>query len=580
MRAAIACGVASSLALAITATVAAADDIRVPSKLDAVTVYPQGAEITRVAKVRIPAGEHAIILSDLPAAVVPNSIRVEGRASGRLEIGSVDSRRLAVPRDDAAALASERKRIENEIEKLRDDKAILQAAVQAAETQKALVTNLAQLPTHPAPSGTGVAGPDWGLLLGRVGERLEKAQRAIVDLGVKSREIDRTIEDLGKKLASLAPAPLDRTEVKVFVVAPAALETELVVRYQVGNAAWTPLYDARLATGAKGVAAKLQLVRRASIQQRTGESWDDVTLALSTARPSAATAAPELQMLSVDYQPDRPSPMVQAPASIAAGRVRSGAALGVGGDIGGLAKNRVELDTAEVKEIAAELSTAAFQAVYAIPGRVTVAQTGEVKRVLIGQDELEPQLLVRTVPRFDQTAYLYTRLVLPKTMAPILAGQVALFRDGVFAGNGRLPQKAPGETHELGFGADDLVKVKRIVLEDKKGESGVFTTSRVEARNFQISVKNLRGQPLQVTVLDRVPVSMQDDIKVEPSFSPQPSRRDVEDRRGTVAWDFQAAPDEEKLIAFGYRVTAPVAKPYIFRELTQEQITVNSQQRF
>ena len=200
--------------------------------------------------------------------------------------------------------------------------------------------------------------------------------------------------------------------------------------------------------------------------------------------------------------------------------------------------------------------------------------------MLIGQDELEPQLLVRTVPRFDQTAYLYTRLVLPKTMAPILAGQVALFRDGVFAGNGRLPQKAPGETHELGFGADDLVKVKRIVLEDKKGESGVFTTSRVEARNFQISVKNLRGQPLQVTVLDRVPVSMQDDIKVEPSFSPQPSRRDVEDRRGTVAWDFQAAPDEEKLIAFGYRVTAPVAKPYIFRELTQEQITSNSQQRF
>ena len=168
----------------------------------------------------------------------------------------------------------------------------------------------------------------------------------------------------------------------------------------------------------------------------------------------------------------------------------------------------------------------------------------------------------------------------PKTFAPILAGQVALFRDGVFAGTGRLPQRAPGETHELGFGADDLVKVRRVVLDDKKGESGVFTTSRVEARNFQISVRNLRGVPLQVTVLDRIPVSMQDDIKVEPTFSPSPSRKDVEDRRGTIAWDFQAAPDEEKLIAFGYRVTAPVAKPIEYLEKTQEQLTSNNQRRF
>ena len=69
-----------------------------------------------------------------------------------------------------------------------------------------------------------------------------------------------------------------------------------------------PFYDARLATGTKAQAPKLQLVRRASIQQRSGENWDNVALALSTARPGAGTAAPSSPPMTVDYEPDAPPP--------------------------------------------------------------------------------------------------------------------------------------------------------------------------------------------------------------------------------------------------------------------------------
>ena len=43
---------------------------------------------------------------------------------------------------------------------------------------------------------------------------------------------------------------------KIFVNAASAIDADLVVRYQVGAAGWSPFYDARLATGAKGQAAK------------------------------------------------------------------------------------------------------------------------------------------------------------------------------------------------------------------------------------------------------------------------------------------------------------------------------------
>jgi hypothetical protein len=39
-----------------------------------------------------------------------------------------------------------------------------------------------------------------------------------------------------------------------------------------------------------------------------------------------------------------------------------------------------------------------------------------------------------------------------------------------------------------------------------------------------------------------------------------PSRRDVDDKRGVMAWDATLAPDEERVIEFGYRAAWPAAK--------------------
>jgi uncharacterized protein (TIGR02231 family) len=307
------------LVLPALAVGAQAADVKATSRIDAVTVFPTGAELTRVGKVRLEAGDHVLMFADLPARAIPSSIRVEGKATGRLEIGSVDSRRMFVPRSDDAIAATERKRVEDAIEKLKDERATLQAAVQAAEAQKTLIGNLAQLPNRPAPANGAAAQPDWGQLFGLIGQRFAEAQKAVLETQVKVREVDRQIKDLEGKLASLAPAQEERTEVKIFVNAGGALEADIAIRYQVGAASWVPFYDARLATGTKAQAPKLQLVRRASIQQRTGENWDNVALALSTTRPGAGTAAPELQTMTVDYEPDAPL----RPAPVAGGAPRS-----------------------------------------------------------------------------------------------------------------------------------------------------------------------------------------------------------------------------------------------------------------
>ena len=85
-----------------------AAEIPANSHIDAVTVFLSGAEVTRTARLTLEKGEHTLVFRDLPAEAVPGSIRVAGKATAKLDIGSVDTRRRFVPRADQAELQARR----------------------------------------------------------------------------------------------------------------------------------------------------------------------------------------------------------------------------------------------------------------------------------------------------------------------------------------------------------------------------------------------------------------------------------------------------------------------------------------
>lgn len=540
-----------------------AAEMSVASRVDAVTVFPSGAEVRRVVRLQLEAGDHTVIISDLPQEAVANSIRVEGKATGKLDIGAVDSRRLVVERANAEAQRTERRRIENEIERLKDDRADFEARIETAETQKSFITRLSELPTRPLPpQPVGQVAPqeDWGQILSLIGSSMAEVHRSIHEARIRIREIDRRIEELEKTLADEAPAVDERTEVKIHVIAAAPLEADLVVRYQVRNASWTPLYDARLMTGSKNEAPKLTLTRRATITQRTGEPWRDVALSLSTTRPASNVSAPELRPITVDFEPEL-RPLAEA-QEMERSRPRGRLAqkpLGAAPPAPAPA-----MDKAAASEQFAAANISEFAATFSVPGRVTVENTGEMKRVVIDESQLEPTLLVRAVPKREENAFLYAKIVLPKTSV-FLPGQISLFRDQTFVGTGRLPRLSGGDEHELGFGTDDAVRIRYSVADEKRGETGLISTSRTDQRNYQVTVKNLHERPIAFTVLDQIPASLNQDIKVELVGGTAPTRRDVDGKRGILAWDDKLGPDEERTIEFGYRIIWPAAKNITFR---------------
>jgi uncharacterized protein (TIGR02231 family) len=558
------------LFVAVFSSSVVADEIAATSRINSVTVFSRGAEVSRVSRVSINKGEHVIVFEDLPARALRKSIRVEGSASGKLEIGSVDTRRLSVPRADAETAASERRRIEDEIERLKDQKLSLAGEVQAAETQKALIANLAELPNRPAPpANAGARGEDWPEVLALIRSASADAQQAMLTAKVKLREVDRAIADLKKKLPSLAPTRESRTEVRVSVSTDSLVEADLTLRYQVNQASWLPHYDARLSTGSKTVAPKLNLVRRASVSQRSGESWEDVTVTLSTTRPSGGASAPELFPVTVDFEPER---VVRPNAAPAAGGLMSMEEDAVGAAVPAEAEAQKErLARAPMKpkkrmavvERRAAVAATPFQVLYTVPGKLTVTGHGEPQQVRLFEETFEPQLMVRTVPKERAKAYLYAKLALAKS-TPLLPGSVSLFRDGTFVGTGDLPILSPGEDHDLGFGVDDLVRVRHSIVEEKSGETGLISTSRTKSHNYSMTIKNLHERMISVSIFDQIPVSKNEEIKVELVGKSAPTRKDVDEKRGVLAWEMKLEPDQEQVVEFGYRVSWPSAKSVVY----------------
>ena len=265
----------------------------------------------------------------------------------------------------------------------------------------------------------------------------------------------------------------------------------------------------------------LELVRRAAITQRTGEDWTGVTLSVSTVRARRGTAAPELQTQRLAFwEPPQPVSVgraMPAPAPMAAQSVARSR-------LDSEELRKAEAPAAPSREQEAVLDAGAFQANFQIPGRIDVPGNGTVKTLRISTTSLTPELVIKATPAVDETAYLQVKLV-NGDEAPLLPGTVNLTRDGSFVGSGRMGLVAPGDSTDLGFGADESVKVSRVPIRRKENEPTWFGQTKTEQREFRTVVKNLHKFKVSVGITDQVPISESTAITVDLSPAPATSPR-------------------------------------------------------
>jgi uncharacterized protein (TIGR02231 family) len=528
--------------LATTAFPAFADTIAATSAITSVTVYPDGAKLTREVTFTAPeAGAHELLVTDLPANSDPGLIRLA--PSEGLTVGAFNLRADRLPpREDpltpdqvAAKAAVEAAEATARAAQLALD--AVQAKVEAAEAQVRFLSSF----TGALPDG---ATPDtiksMATMIGS--ETLAARQTALAaqaELFPAQKALTDAQEALAKAQAAydaLPSADTDYTALSVAVTAAAAGEQTVTVTQYVGNASWRPVYDLNL-TRSEG--DKLVLNRSVLVTQYTGEDWDRVALTLSSSRPSEQAAPSQLwpELRSIGPKEDE--------------EARKRVTMTLSG----------EADMPVVAEAAPAITTASMgyegdTVVYTYPEAVTVATGAEDLRLALDSLDFAPVVKAVAVPRLDRTAYVSANFT-NGSDEPLLPGQAMLFREGVLVGSAWLDVIAPGVETDVGFGAIETLTVKREMPKRAGGETGVFTTANQQTESAVITVENTGTDAWPVRILDQVPYSEQDDLEVAFSANPEPSETDVDGQRGILAWEFDLAAGGKQTITLEHSLTWP-----------------------
>jgi uncharacterized protein (TIGR02231 family) len=181
---------------------------------------------------------------------------------------------------------------------------------------------------------------------------------------------------------------------------------------------------------------------------------------------------------------------------------------------------------------------------------------GRARKIHLAEFPLQAELTRIAAPRQDASAFLTAKAV-NGTGTALLPGQASVFLGDEFAGRAALPLTPPGGEVKLAFGADDRVKIERKVLERKHETSGLFTKDDVVVYRIRTTVKNLYATPVSVKVLDLVPVSREEEVKVKVLDGSTPSTEEDPMKPGVRTYALSLQPREEKAIELRYEVRFP-----------------------
>lgn len=545
--------VAVALIIIKTST-ASAEAPTMTGTISKVTVYRGQALVTRTVGADLPPGASELVVKDLPAMIVPESIYAQ--TSDDTKVLSVRYREKAVSEDTRQEVKQLDARIEEVQQKIKHAESEYKHLEQQWQmfeklkdfTLAAVSSDLSRglLTFEPVESLTG--------LIETKGLEYFKQR---TEIEAKIEELKKEKELLDRKRNELV-AGRSRTEREavLFINKAGDKKVAIELNYLVGGANWQQQYNLR----ANPEKSNVLIEYNAVVNQTSGEDWDGVNLSLSTAEPTMVAAAPVLEPMFVALSNPAQTQQVEPPVFMAdqarqyqqsrKANIQKGIAANT--ELNRLAINnqtfffnagRKELQ--EFQQQMAEIShTEGISVTYDLPGRLTLPSRSDQQLVSIASVNAKADFTLIATPLLTDYVYLQADL-LNNSETVLLPGQAGMFRDGQFVGRSQLPQVTIGETFTAGFGIDSQIHVVR-ELEDKK--TRIQGGNRIDTYDYRIALSNYKNTPVELQLLDRLPQAEDASIKIElvktePELSTDSEYLRTAKKKGILRWDMKLPPN-------------------------------------
>lgn len=537
-----------TLLLSLSLGASAQKQATVKADIDRAIVFLNGAQLFHSASVSIPAGPSEIIIQGLSQSLDQNSI--QGGGSGNFTIMDIQYQ-LYYP--EPVANTAEVTKTDKKILAIQDSMIMLDfqlkslyAKKEVIDVQKTMLMNNKLLNTNSTDSleliKNSVQYYEEKLQqLLTAGLENEKAQYLLnVERGRMQQRIYELQVYRNQQAQSINPnAPIPQVVMQVF--ADATTSGTVRVDYLTYNAGWYATYDIR----ATDVAKPIDITYKANIWQTSGLDWKNVEITCSTGNPLLGNTLPQLTTWYLGYyqqyyQRDFDD-QATAPAA-ATDAVEEVLSKTVTGD------TKAAGYANQYTTVQPTLTNVEFE----IDLKYTIPSDGKGHIVALQTEQLTTTFNYLIVPKIEQSAFLIARITDWETLN-LLPGNANLYFNNSYVGKTFLNPLALSDTLSLSMGRDKGIEVDRKMVADKSSDRLIGLNEK-KVMTYTTKVRNGKSIPIEVIIMEHIPVSQVDDIEVELL---EKSGGELDELTGFITWREKMKPKADKSYTLSYEITFP-----------------------
>ena len=506
-----------------------AQQVNASSKITNVTVFRSLARETRTSLVNLPAGNVDVVISGVTTQMLDQSIQVAVKGDAVLLSATVRTNYF----DSTAATAPDPKAL-----KLQDSIRVLSLALRWIAEERSVHTGEFQLVNdllHSVVNQKEAKPADLSACADIYRARMSDLKKKLFDLQLGQESIDARLAKHKGQLAEMGPKaknPVKEIVLTFWSEIPGV--DQIKCNYLVNSAGWVPMYDLNVENTSKPV----EITYKASIFQTTGNDWSNVDINVSTYNPSMNNDRPILHPHYVDY------------VNYALQRFGSEAN-----------SMYVATPTADsppaLPDFASPTSDPdAVQMQYSIGLKQTILADGKQHICKLQHYSVPATYRYHTVPKLEAAAFLLARIT-DYGKYNLLPGQANVFFGETYIGQVELNPQVTGDTLLVSLGRDEQIVVSRTRIQDKTGKK-VMSDKQCENFAFCINVRNNKGVPIDIEILDQVPLSRRKDEITVKLLERSGAAYDVD--FGKILWHFKVDPNKSMKRDLAYTIDYPLGK--------------------
>ncbi len=269
------------LLLLLSGLSAKGKDLELKTTIEGVTVFRNGAQVTRTGTLSIPVGEHLIKVKNVSPLLLKESIQVNGEGTFTLlSVNYQQDYTEQTPAADIRALEAREQEVRRKLEEIQVKLEVLRSEEEIISTLKKLILD------QPNAVDQVIKAQETARV------RLTQIKTEQLRLGREQKQLQQEEQRVSQELsAKKLPKAIFENAIVIKVAAKQESRASFTVNYLVQNARWYATYDIRV----NDISQPLSLRYKANISQQTGEDWNKVKLTLSSGDPSVSSEKPQLQ---------------------------------------------------------------------------------------------------------------------------------------------------------------------------------------------------------------------------------------------------------------------------------------------